>query len=192
MCSDETIRDLLVKIALKNDQSSFKELYFHFYQRIFSFIKIYIKDTSNAEEVANEVFVSIWKKRTAFEEIRNFTAYIYRTAKNHSLNYIAQNKLPAHIDVDDINIDILSADPNVIDHISGTEFSQKVSALISKLPPKGRVVFNLIKNDDLSYQEVADLLNISIKTVEYHMGVCLKLMAQGLNHVPYYMDKSKQ
>jgi len=191
MCSEETVRALLLEIALKDDQSSFKQLYFHYYQRIFSFIKIYIKDTSNAEEVANEVFVSIWKKRTTFKDIRNFTAYIYRTAKNHSLNYIAKNKLPAHIDVEDINIDILSADPSVIDHISGTEFSQKVNALISKLPAKGRVIFKLIKNDDLSYQEVADLLNISVKTVEYHMGVCLKLMAHGLNHVPYYMDKSK-
>jgi RNA polymerase sigma-70 factor (ECF subfamily) len=79
-----------------------------------------------------------------------------------------------------VNVDVADSSATGEDKLVCEDLAKLISNTLSKLSDQCRLVFKLVKEDGLKYREVADLLDISIKTVEYHMGNALKTLAQGL------------
>jgi len=180
--NEAPIQELLQKIAFENDQESFRMLYFQFYKKLYNLASFYLKSPEAVEEVVNDTFVTIWSNRHQLPAIVDFTSYIYKAGKNKSLNLLKLRNLSNHLHLDDFADDIKDESLNVEDQLIVSDLHQLIEKAVSKLPPQCKLVFKMIREDHLSHKEVAELLNISVRTIEYHMSIALKKLSESLNY----------
>jgi RNA polymerase sigma-70 factor (ECF subfamily) len=177
---DNDVKDLILKIALNDDHASFKKVYFAYYDRLFQLAKAITKSVEAAEEIVDDVFVKIWTKRTSLIHIDNITVYLYVAVKNHSLNYLSKAGNVLTTNIDEVKIDFRDITPGIEEIIITADLDRLINKTIQKMPPQCKLVFKLVKEDGLKYREAAEILNISIKTVEYHIANSLKKIAQSI------------
>ena len=179
MMGDE-VKDLLFKIALKDDHLSFKNIYFAYYDRLFQLAKAITKCTETAEEIVDDVFMKIWTKRSNLIHIDNLTVYLYVAVKNCSLNHNSKTNQILTTNIDDAKVEFKDITPGIEDIIITADLARVINQTVQKMPVQCKMVFKLVKEDGLKYREAAEVLNISVKTVEYHIGNALKKIAQGI------------
>lgn len=169
-------------MARQDDQRAFRLLFEHFYPELMRFALFYLKSLETAEELVQDVFLKIWQMRTMLLTILNFRAYLFTTTRNYCLNYLQKNKI-AFISFDDSSgADITGTDDNPQQELEFQETQQQVESAIESLPPKCRLIFQMVKEQGLSYKEVGSLLSISPRTVETQIGIALRKLAAVLHH----------
>jgi RNA polymerase sigma-70 factor (family 1) len=173
------IKYLLNDIALYNNRASFKKLYLLYYSKLFWFAKSFVKNDEAAEEIIDDVFLNLWMQRQRLTEINNFSNYCYVSVKNKSLTHISKTQLN-QVNIDDVKIEIIDSAATGEDKLICGDVTKVINNSLNKLSDQCKVVFKLVKEDGLKYREVAELLNLSIKTVEYHMGNALKQISSGI------------
>jgi len=143
------------------------------------FAQKYVKDFETAKEIVQDAFITLWEKRETIDLSKPVKSYLTTIIYNKSLNYLRDNKK--------FNKDILNFENlyPVSDHDSGdklvaAEISRKINKAIEELPEKCREIFVLNRFENLKYQQVADKLQISIKTVETQMSKALQHMREKL------------
>lgn len=168
------ISDILKKISREDDEKALKALFDAFYGKLIEIAKFFVDDQFLAQDIVSEVFIKIWKNRSNLEEIKSIDAYLYIATKRQSLNCIRDNKKKKLVALEklDTNIHVEYRSPENI--FFSKEFASIINTAIQELPSKCRLVYTLVKDDGMKYQEVADTLGISIKTVEMHVGKALK------------------
>lgn len=168
------IAQLLRNIFQDEDQQSFEKLFKIFYQRLLNFCMHYIKHKESAEEIVSDVFVNLWIKRKNLSHIRNLETYLFISVKNHSLNHIKQFSSYRLTYLEDVgNHEFINThDPEK--ELEKRELIFKMDQAINSLPPQCKVVFNLIKEEGLKYKEVAEILNLSPRTVETQLVRAMK------------------
>lgn len=176
---ENELKGLLEDIALNNSRASFKRLYLFYYTRLLRFAKTFVKVDEAAEEVVDDVFLNLWMQRAKLAEINNFQAYCYTSVKNKSLSYISKAKLDK-VSLDDSHAEVIDPSANGEERLVCNDTNRVINRSLNKLSDQCRVVFKLVKEDGLKYREVAEILDLSIKTVEYHMGNALKQIAIGI------------
>ena len=142
-----------------------------------SFAHSIVKDNYKAEELVGDVFSKVWLNKTALPSINNFTKYLYTATKNTSLNYLASKSNTVRknsILVEDLGNEFDSHYYSFNDTLVNRENLTAINNAINTLPPKCKLIFRLIKDEELKYAEVAQLLNISVKAVERQMTIALK------------------
>jgi len=177
---DTTLNTVQVPVTGVNDQHAFEAIYRQYFIRLFRFCYAIVHEKGPAEEIVNDVFLSIWKKRDGLAAIDNFEVYLYISAKNHCLNYLRAHRRQQAIDIDDISDEALQfqADPESL--LIRTETMKRVVAAIDQLPPRCKLIFKLIKEDGLKYKDVAILLDLSVKTVEAQLAIAIRKIGQAL------------
>ncbi|MBL0154614.1 MAG: RNA polymerase sigma-70 factor [Chitinophagaceae bacterium] len=174
MPENEQIKRLLSLIALNDDQGAYKELFMLLHPRLKQFAYSILKSNEEAEEIVSDVFVKIWEKRTQFSHIESPRLYFYTITKNLSLTRITKLKRQVNIAPEDwlVQLDSIYFDPEQL--IITEEILRQIRQAVNDLPPRCRLIFKLIKDDGLKYKEVAELLHLSIKTVEAQMAIALR------------------
>lgn len=155
-------------------QLALKQLYDAFGERLLHFAFAIIHNKQLAEEIVADVFIQIWQKRERVARLEHFTWYLYVTTKHISLNYLRRERRQKHFDIDAVMLPYYVIEPSAVSNLASAELLQQVTKAINNLPPKCRLIFKLIKEDGLTHKKVAELLNLSIKTVENQMGIALK------------------
>lgn len=158
----------------KNNQKAFKDLYCLFFARLFNFAILYVHKKELAEELVNDVMVKVWNKRQTITNIQNFETYLFVAIRNHSLNYLSTYS-SYHIAIEPegeqakvINLN----DPQK--ELEWKEISFQLDKTIDNLPDQCRTVFKLIREEGLRYKQVAEILNISPRTVETQLFRAIK------------------
>jgi RNA polymerase sigma-70 factor (ECF subfamily) len=182
MMVDSEIKDLLSEIAVNSSRTSFKRLYLLYYNKMFSLAKSLVKSDEAAEEITDDVFLNLWMQRTRLTMINNFTYYCYTAVKNKSLTYLSRPQVKK-VSIADINIEIIDPSSTGEDQLICEDLTKIINSSLSKLPEQCKLVFKLLREDGLKYREVAELLDISVKTVEYHMGNALRRISQDVLNV---------
>jgi len=133
-----------------------------------------LKNKQQAEEIASDVLFRLWQNKTELLEIENVKVYALTIARNLSLNWVRV------ISLDNIHTEenekTLAPDQILINNQSHEELQLSINAL----PTRCKIVFKLIKEEGLSYKEVADVLNISPKTVDAHLVTAMKKLSESL------------
>lgn len=148
-------------------ESHFKSLY----RPLCLFAMRYIGQIEDAEDIVQQAFADVWEKNSSGTPILNLKSYLYQTVRNRSLSFITQ--YPAAQATESM---AEIADLSEEEQIYCAERDARLWAAIDKLPTERRKIFLLSKRDGLKYQEIADKLHISIKTVENQMGKALKTL----------------
>ncbi|RMG66948.1 MAG: RNA polymerase sigma-70 factor [Bacteroidetes bacterium] len=161
--------DLLARVCQHDDYQAF-EVLFHRYQPS---LRLYALKLSSseilAEEIVSDVFIKIWKSRQQLELRGSLRSYLFTAIRNQSLDYLRRRQRDRMVQPTCSFPDNACEDASPEDMIIYHETLEKVEAAISALPPQGQYIFRLSRDEGLKYREIAERLNLSIKTVETHM-----------------------
>ena len=178
MLENDYIRRLLSAIALNNDQAAYKELFLLLHGRLKQFAYSILKSSEEAEELVSDVFIRIWQKKDQLTTIESPIFYFYTTAKNLALNRLKKQKREASLSAEDwlVQMNSIYFDPEQL--MMTEEMVRQIKKAVNDLPPRCRLIFKLIKEDGLKYKETAELLHLSVKTVEAQMAIALRRIAK--------------
>jgi len=161
----------------EGDADAFKNLFETYCQALIYFAWRYVKSTQIAENIVQDVFLKIWLNRTKLNPALKIKSYLYKAVKNQALQHLRKTKFEDQKE----NIqehDSPTKSPE--DMLDEKEIAISVQQAISELPPQSRLIFTMSKYSNLTYSEIAEIQNISVKTVETHMGRALKLLRKRL------------
>ena len=161
----ENIKVLLQRIN-QNDQKAFSVLFQMFYKRLLNFAFQYVRAKEIAEEVVSDVFVKLWNKRSEITKIENAEAYLFIAVKNGSLNYLEKFSLMQVCPIPEGSRSELVNLNNPQKELEWKELLFKMDEAISTLPGECQKIFRLSKEEGFRAKEVAEILNISPRTVE--------------------------
>ena len=159
----------------KRDEAAFEQVFKTHYKNLHAYAFTMLKDQDEAEEMVQQVFFKLWERSEHLSFSGSIAAYLYRAVHNESLNFIKHQKVKAghqmHVAYSMKNKSE-QAQPKMI----RKELENKFREALNELPEQCRTVFQLSRFEDMKYKEIADKLDISVKTVENHMGKALKLL----------------
>jgi RNA polymerase sigma-19 factor, ECF subfamily len=177
----ENIRLLQQAIACFDDTQAYKQLFLLFYPSLVHFAISIIKSKESAEEIVSDVFIKIWEKRQHLEKVENLSFYLFTAVKNRCINQFNDFKNRTEININDIAIEFKSVYHDPEQKMISAEAIRQIQEAIHELPPRCRLIFKLVKEEGLKYKEVAELLQLSVKTVENQMSLAFKKIGSALN-----------
>ncbi len=170
--------DLLESLRL-GDEAAFDTVFRAYYQPLCRYAQRTLDgDPDDAEEIVQAVFVKIWEQRAQLNIQWTLKAYLYKMVYNRCLNWIRDHRNrrePLEIQ-DNIPAAQYASDPLI-----GADFQRALALALDKLPPQCRKIFELSRFEELKYREIADQLDLSVKTVEVQMGKALRLLRSHLS-----------
>jgi RNA polymerase sigma-70 factor (family 1) len=168
-------------------EDAFEMIFKAYYQPLCRYAYTFLNDTDEAEEIVQTSFVAIWDKRTQVEIQTSLKSYLYRTVRNNCLNAIKHNKVrQQHALYTQAGGE--PTNESVTESVEGSELEQKIQLALQTLPEQCRLIFQLSRFEELKYQEIADQLELSVKTVENQMGKALRLMREQLkDYLPLFL-----
>lgn len=138
---------------------------------------------SDTEEILSDTFLALWDNRESLMEVTNFNSYIYGIARHKAISFCRKRRLD-NIAIDEYPLDLfVHTDTTPEDNLISKEAIKYINAAINSLPEKTKITFKLIREDNLKYKEVADILGISIKTVEAHMNIAVRKLREALSNI---------
>ncbi len=166
----------LARKIKRSDSAAFKSAFDSFQAKLFAFLHYKLGDSAVAEDILQEVFIKLWENRHQLKEDLSLKSYLYTIANNLALNHLRHSKIVVRFQQEQKSEQQFGDSAH--DELVKRETRENLLRAIEKLPEKNRMVFMLSRFDDLSYREIAGQLEISIKTVESHMGKALKLLRE--------------
>ena len=138
-----------------------------------------MKDLDIAREIVQEVFANLWEKRDTIELDRSPKSYLGTAVRNRCLNHLRDNKKydAGMLEVEGLSENHIYQDQ---DHMVEEELKIKINEAVNSLPDKCREIFIHNRMENKKYQEIADEMEISVKTVEAQMSKALKIMREKL------------
>ena len=165
------------KICFNDDLKAFEALFYSLNNRLIKFCVLYVHQKEAAEEIVSDIFVKCWEGRKSLTEIANPETYLFVAVKNQSLNYVKKysNIHLVQIESSDKVEFVNTYDPEK--ELERKELHFLLDQAISKLPQQACIVFKLIKEDGMKYKEVAEILNISPRTVQTQLFRAIKKLS---------------
>lgn len=163
----------------QGQESAFEQMFRTYYERLCRYAHTLLKDADEAEEMVQTVFLTIWEKRADLEITLSLKAYLYRAVHNHCLNRIKHYGVRENHREYSLYVQADGYD-SVTEAIHANELEERIERAVSKLPEQCQVVFRMSRFEELKYQEIADQLGLSVKTIENQIGKALRIMRQEL------------
>jgi RNA polymerase sigma-70 factor (ECF subfamily) len=164
-------KELFQKLKL-GDERAFQVIFRKYYPAMCSFAYQFLKDSELAEETVQDMFVKIWEKRELLTIETSVRHYLFRSIRNHCLNQIQHEKIKQKYA--GMVLENSAQEINPEDFYIEVDLARRIEQSIGSLPPKRQEIFRLSREQGLKYKEIAEVLNISVKTVEAQMGLALK------------------
>lgn len=179
-------QDSFIVPAIRDgNEAAFKQLFHFYYEPLCRYATGIIKSPDDAEEIVQQVFLRIWERRSELNITVSFKAYLYRSVHNASLNHKQRSK--DNLRFDDVQLRVVHAAEAVHD-MDVKMLEKEIGKALDALPGQCRKVFELSRFEELKYREIAELLDISVKTVENQMGKALRIMRERLSaYLPLFL-----
>lgn len=177
--------DLLLQIQ-NGDMNAFEELYFNMQPRLFAFSKKFIENNEIARDIVQEIFFEFWENRRTTTIKSSVNAYLFRTLHNKCLNYIrdlkVREKYSSYVDIKlkEAELFFFDQEQDSYKSIFFKEVQEIFNESMKNLPDSCREIFVLSRMKGLSNKEIADQLNISVRTVENQIYRALKVLKVSL------------
>lgn len=167
-----------------NDEEALRSIYDTFSSQVFDVAFLILKDTGWSEDVVQEVFVKLWNSRAKLDPSGSLLSYLYVLTKRASFNKLRDiKKFSSDFEQLWINISRLSDCSH--EKLIAKELSDHLDGLLEKLPERQREVFKLSRFEGLTYQQIAEALNVSPNTVKNHMVQALKTLRNSSLNIDY-------
>jgi RNA polymerase sigma-70 factor (family 1) len=170
----DTLKKLICRIA-EGDSDAFGKFYDIYFHKVYQFTGYFIKSNEVCQEIISDVFLTVWINRDKMQEIQNIEGFLYTITRNKAYNYLQKvAKNPAFTDEMPIEISREGNNDTPEQTILAEELQKVIRSSIDDLPEKCKAVFLLSRDEGLRYQDIAQILSISEKTVNAHIVNALK------------------
>ena len=181
--STYTDKQLLIYLK-EDDPAAFAEIYERYWERVLIYVMKAVRRQDEAEDIVQELFVSIWRRRLELDILQALSTYLFTSARYAAIRHIAQNlNNSKHLQGLVARL-ASSGEPGVESLMLGRELEGQIDGLIGQLPEKMREVFLLSRREQLSYKEIAERLSISEETVRKQIYKALQLLRGQLGNLP--------
>ena len=170
----ETIRRIR-----RGDKQEFEKLFRSSYVSLVRYARVLLKDHDTAEEIVQDLFFRLWQGRENLKIESSLNGYLFRSVHNRSLHYIEHLKVVSR-HAGEIAAEAPAASDSVSEDIYYSELQDKVTRVLERLPERCRAIFRMSRFEGLKYNEIADKLSVSLKTVEADMGKALREFRKAL------------
>ena len=126
-------------------------------------------------------FVKLWQQRLSLHKIKNIETYLFVSVRNSSLNALKKSNRFNFDMLDDAHIELADYKPSAENNMIAEEMVDALNKAVAQLPVKCKLIFKLIREEGLSRNEVAEVLEISVKTVDNQVAIAVKKIAEQLN-----------
>ena len=171
---------------LPDSANSFNAVYTSYYRKSFLFVKSYVHDELVAEDIVSESLIKLWERMKS-QPVEHLSSYLFTILKNSALDHLkheaaaqkAFKSLNEYLTREhEIRISVLQdCDPN---EIFSTEIQQIIQSTLASLPEKSRKVFEMSRYQNKTNKEIAEVFNISVKGVNYHIALTIKALRVSL------------
>lgn len=182
--------EILQKIIL-GEKSSFEQVYRYYYPRLNYFAKQYLFDDELSKNIVQDVFTELWAKRITLQPDTNLNAWLFTVTKNKSLKVIShlksQQNYDNHIKARQLEVNYKSLADFDTSNLIFEELQSQIQAALDRLSPACRRVFEMSRFEDKKNREIAEELNLSIKTVEAQISKALRSLKADLkDYLPLF------
>jgi len=166
----------------------FHRIFNELYSPLCSYCYFLINNYEAAEDIVQEQFVGLWENWERLNPIESIKGYLFQSVKNRSINYLKNQSILIHPDENTLWLNFESKLPVASEMVENKELEKIIDQAIEQLPERCRAIFILKRIDEMSNKEIADQLNISVKTVEAQMTIALKRLYQFIsNHWDFFI-----
>lgn len=158
-----------------DNKKRFEIIFKDLFKPLCGFAVKYIGDLDESKNVVHEVFIAVWQKFELLPDDTNYKSYLYTAVRNRCLNHLRDRK--QHVVLDEIPEEGIGGGDSVLET---KELEREIELAINTLPEKCRMVFEMSRFEGLKYAEIADKMEISVKTVEAQMSKALTIMKKQL------------
>ena len=177
------IYKLQVRIAKYSDEEAAREFFEIFHPKLVRYAAIYTSSVNDANDLVAEVFVKLFRNIKKLGEIRDIQFYLYKAVKNQCISYFKSRRFDTSLD------DIEWEESGYIYEIRNPEsefltreLSAEIEDIINGFPPKRKIIYKMVVVDGLKYREAAEILDLSIKTIENHLSLAVKELRQKIRN----------
>jgi RNA polymerase sigma-70 factor (ECF subfamily) len=171
--------NILISRIRNNSMEAFEVLFNRYKKKLYYFSYKYLKDHSDTEELVQTVFLSLWEHRKSLDDSLSIKNYIFKSAANNIYNQI--KKKVVHDKYVEHSLQRMDPDTNqTLDQIYYKDLKESIDAIIATLPPQQQKIFLLSRYEDLSSKEIAEKLNLSIRTIENQIYRVTKIIRNEL------------
>lgn len=163
----------------KSDHQSFKVIFHELQDDVYRFLMYMIKDTDIAEDLLQDVFLKIWENRKNIKEEKSFKSYLFTIAKRLALGYIRHQNVVNRFNSRSDLTNITDRSPHF--ELEEKELEKDFNLALEKMNSNTRSIFLLSRIDNKKYYEIAEQLDISVKTVESHISKALSIIRETIN-----------
>lgn len=173
--------NVIYRIA-KGDEQAFDAFMNYYSSALYHYAYGIVGCKENAEEVVSDVFFEVWKNRKTILEIESMAAWLRTITYRKAVSCLRhESTMPSQVSLDDVeNFTVSPVSPPDSDMIAREEIDE-LNRAIGELPPKCRHVFFLAKIDRLPYKEISKMLEISVATINYHVGFAMETLKRKLS-----------
>lgn len=170
---------VLTALLQNGDEHAFTEIYNRYWDKLFAIAANKLKDLDEAEEIVQDIFVSLWKRREESGTIDTLSPYLAVSVKYRVIKYLdKQTNRQRYADQQQTTA---LADDSTQQWLEFVELRSRLAIFVADLPEKCRLVYRLSRESGFSQKRIADELGISEKTVEAHLGKALKTLRARLS-----------
>ncbi|MDR2918607.1 MAG: RNA polymerase sigma-70 factor [Tannerella sp.] len=171
----------LIVLLQKKDEKAFTAIYDRYHKLLYVVAYKYLKDEEYAKDAVQQIFCKLWESHAVLNISINFKNYLFTMLKNHVLNEI-RNNLTALEKNYELRQSSVEYEEEIIARLEDKELKEQLYQAINKLPVQKKQVCLYKLNDNLSNQDIAEKMNISIPTVKTHYSQAIKMLRE-------YFDK---
>lgn len=177
-----TDRELMDRVA-EGDLKAYRMLFDRYFFDLCNFLVIYLHSRTLAEEIALDIFASLWEKHGQISIHTSLKAYLFTAAKNRAISEFRRSKSQL---LSELTVEEHQAIADERSHLSveNNELRQLIERAIEALPEQSRKIYRMAWEENLSHKEIAEQLGLSPKTVENHVGIALRKLRSELK--PHY------
>lgn len=175
--SDKEILRIFSEAIKASDIGAYEVLFKAEYENVKHFIRHYVHDGAESEDLAQETFATLWTNRDRIDPTRNIRSFLFTIARNKALNHLnmLRTRLTDPLEKGSVALSIESLNSeHMISRIDAMDMKRIIDMVYEKMPELTRKIFVMNRDEGLTYEEIADATGLTPKKVEYNMVKALK------------------
>lgn len=159
----------LIKEVAKGNKTAFEELYELTYSHTYRFVSYFMDHSSDCEDVISEVYYNIWNNRSCLASVKNAKSYMYSIARYEVYKQLRVNKKNKCMSIDDLNVELTNKVQQAHDDLEEKEILLIIAQAIDSLPKQCKLIYVMVREENMKYSDVAEALNLAEGTIKQHM-----------------------
>lgn len=169
----DTYKSLFSQIA-NNSPKAFELFFDYSYTKLYRYANYFINDIEECKEIVSEVYYNLWQNRKKLVDLVDLDNYLFICVRNQALKHIKNLNQYQKVSLENIYTDILSDRSNPEKQLLGEELNNVIELAINSLPQRCKLIFFMVKEEEMKYKDVAKVLSISERTVHAQMCIAIK------------------